>query len=176
MDAKTMEKLKDKLCEEIEKLSKNELTASSLETIHKLTDTVKNLDKIMLLEEESGEGNSQDSGMSRRSYGRGGSNRSNGNSYGGESYGRGGSYGGGSYGSGDSYGEGGSYGGGSYGGGSYESGDSYRGRRGHYVRAHYSRDSGREDMMNRMGEMMQYAENDRQREAIERCMRQLEQM
>ena len=153
METKSMEKLKDKLCEELEKISKNELTASSLETIHKLTDTVKNIDKITMLEEGSEE-SSRDGGMSRGSY-RGGSYRGGG-SYGGDSYGRGGSY--------DSYGD------------SYDGGDSYRGRRGHYVRGHYSRESGRDDMMNRMGEMMGYAENDRQREAIERCMRQLEQM
>lgn len=158
MDAKTMEKLKDKLCEEIEKLSKNELTASSLEMIHKLTDTVKNIDKITMLEDE-GSDYSNRHGMSNRRYSHDG------------------------YANNDSYNMGhanGNYSNGSYNnGGSYNSyddgGDSYRGGR-HYVRGHYSRDSGRNDMMWRMGEMMQYADNDRQREAIERCMRQLEQM
>lgn len=162
MDAKTMEKLKDKLCEEIEKLSKNELTASSLEMIHKLTDTVKNIDKITMLEDEGG-GYSQNDGMSNRRYSRdsyGNGSYRGGNSYANESHGRGGNYD-----SNGSYGE----------GGSYDGGDSYRSGR-HYVRGHYSRDSGRNDMMWRMGEMMQYADNDRQREAIERCMRQLEQM
>lgn len=146
MDTKTMEKLKDKLCEEIEKLSKNELTASSLEMIHKLTDTVKNIDKITMLEDE-GSDYSNRHGMSNRRYSCDG------------------------YANNDSYNMGHANGNYSY----DEGGDSYRGGR-HYVRGHYSRDSGRNDMMWRMGEMMQYADNDRQREAIERCMRQLEQM
>lgn len=152
METKSMEKLKDKLCEEIEKISKNELTASSLETIHKLTDTVKNIDKITMLEDE-GSDYSNRHGMSNRRYSRDG------------------------YSNNDSYNMGHSNG--NYSNGNYNSyddgGDSYRSGR-HYVRGHYSRDSGRNDMMWRMGEMMQYADNDRQREAIERCMRQLEQM
>ena len=165
METKSMEKFKEKLFEEFEKLSKNELTASSLETIHKLTDTMKNIDKIMMLEdEEGGSDHSNRHGMSNRRYSRDSYND------GGRSNGSYGSYDGGSY---DGSGHSGNYSNGRY--DSYDSGDSYRGGR-HYVRGHYSRDSGRNDMMWRMGEMMQYADNDRQREAIERCMRQLEQM
>lgn len=47
-----MEKLKDKLFEELEEISrKPEMGAGDLEVIHKLTDTIKNIDKICMLEE-----------------------------------------------------------------------------------------------------------------------------
>ena len=50
-----LEKIKKMLCRELEKFSmKTDLTVSDLEKIHKLTDTVKNLDKIKLLSEEEG--------------------------------------------------------------------------------------------------------------------------
>ena len=47
-----MHKLKEKLCDELEEIArKGELGAGDLEIIHKLTDTIKNLDKIEMLEE-----------------------------------------------------------------------------------------------------------------------------
>lgn len=50
-----MEKLKEKLFEELDEISrKPEMGAGDLEVIHKLTDTIKNIDKICLLEEEGG--------------------------------------------------------------------------------------------------------------------------
>ena len=50
---KSLHKLKDMLCEELEKIAmKGELTAGSLETVHKLTDTIKNIDKIEMLEDD----------------------------------------------------------------------------------------------------------------------------
>ena len=53
MDMRAMHDLKDMLCKEIDKIAKKgELSAGSLETVHKLTDTVKNIDKIMMLEED----------------------------------------------------------------------------------------------------------------------------
>ena len=64
---KNLENLKDKLCEELEEYArKQDMGAGDLEVIHKLTDTIKNIDKICALEE--GGGYSQDSGMD---YGRG---------------------------------------------------------------------------------------------------------
>lgn len=49
-----IEKIKKMLCKELEAFSvKPNLTVTDLEKIHKLTDTVKNLDKIKMLEEES---------------------------------------------------------------------------------------------------------------------------
>lgn len=76
--------LKDMLCKELEEYArKGKMSAGDLETIHKLTDTIKNLDKIKMLEEEDGRsradgrmmgggrggtyrGNSYDDGESRR--------------------------------------------------------------------------------------------------------------
>ena len=47
-----MHELKEKLCDELEEIArKGELGAGDLEIIHKLTDTIKNLDKIEMLED-----------------------------------------------------------------------------------------------------------------------------
>lgn len=53
MSMKAMRELKGMLCEELDKIAdKGELSAGSLETAHKLTDTIKNIDKIMMLEDD----------------------------------------------------------------------------------------------------------------------------
>ena len=142
---KSLHELKDMLCEELEKIAeKGELSAGTLETVHKLTDTIKNIDKIEMLEDD---GYSEDGGWEARgSYGRGGS------------YERGGSR----------------MGGRSYDGGSYNNGGSYANRGKHYVRGHYSRDDGRQYMMEQLEEMMHSAGNEKERSAIRRCMEQLE--
>lgn len=45
--------LKDKLSEELDDIArKPEMSAGDLETVHKLTDTIKNIDKICALEDE----------------------------------------------------------------------------------------------------------------------------
>lgn len=45
--------LKDKLCDELDEIARRpDLSAGDLETVHKLTDTIKNIDKICMLEEE----------------------------------------------------------------------------------------------------------------------------
>ena len=66
-----IEKIKKMLCRELEKFSmKTDLTVTDLERIHKLSDTIKNLDKIKMLEED-GEGYSEarvGRGGSRYSY------------------------------------------------------------------------------------------------------------
>ena len=47
-----MDKLRDKLCDELEEIAnKGDLGAGDLEIVHKLTDTIKNLDKIEMLED-----------------------------------------------------------------------------------------------------------------------------
>ena len=52
---KHLEKLREALCEELDKFAKSgDITVNSLEKIHKLTDTIKNIDKIMMLEEDGG--------------------------------------------------------------------------------------------------------------------------
>lgn len=50
-----MHELKEKLCEELEEIArKPEMSAGDLEAAHKLTDTIKNIDKIVMLEEDNG--------------------------------------------------------------------------------------------------------------------------
>ena len=135
-----MHELKEKLCEELDEIArKPEMGAGDLEIIHKLTDTIKNLDKIEMLE---------DGGYSQAGYRDGGS--------------------------------------------SYNRGSSYANRGKHYVRGHYSRDGysnegrgsrggysrhdAKEAMMEQMEMLMDQAGSEREREAIRRCMSQLEQV
>lgn len=47
-----MDKLRDKLCDELDEIArKPEMSAGDLESVHKLTDTIKNIDKIAMLED-----------------------------------------------------------------------------------------------------------------------------
>lgn len=49
---KSMERVRDLLCDELEKISsKGELTAGSLETIDKLTHSIKSIDTIMAMDD-----------------------------------------------------------------------------------------------------------------------------
>lgn len=125
MSMKTMYELKDMLCEEFDEIGKKgEMSAGDLETIHKLTDTIKNIDKIAMLE---------DGGYSRDAdYPRDGDWSANMR-------------------------------------GNYGRGNSYARRGSHYVRGHYSRDDGREAIVQRMEEMLRDAEG-RDRETIQRCI------
>lgn len=67
-----MYELKDKLCDELEEIArKGELGAGDLEIIHKLTDTIKNLDKIGMLED--GYSQAGDWEIEGRAYNRGSS-------------------------------------------------------------------------------------------------------
>lgn len=76
-----MYKLKDMLCEELEKITKKgELSAGSLDAVDKLTHSIKSIDTIIAMEEYS-----EDDGMSYEgSYARGrrGGNRGNSNARG----------------------------------------------------------------------------------------------
>ena len=129
-----MYELKDKLCKELDEIArKGELGAGDLEIIHKLTDTIKNLDKIDMLEDGD--------------YSRAGDWEMEGR-------------------------------------GSYNRGSSYRGRKrdsmGRYSRegrdgrGGYSRHDAKEAMMEQMEMLMDQASSEREREAIRRCMGQLE--
>ena len=116
---KHLEKLKDALCEELDKFGKSgDITVNSLDKIHRLTDTIKNIDKIMMLEES--EGYSEERGRTHM---------------GGSSF-RGGQ-----------------------GGSSYEGG--------------YSRHDAKDWMMSQLGEMMEDADP-KEREALKKCMRAIE--
>lgn len=136
---KALYELKEKFEMELEELArKGELGAGDLELAHKLTDTIKNIDKICALEEDGG------------------------------------------------YSEAGDW----EGRGSYNRGSSYANRGKHYVRGHYSRDGysdrgysresgysrhdAKEQMMAQLEDMMGSVSNEREREAIRRCMEQLD--
>ena len=116
MGMKSMYDLRDMLCKELEEITrKGELGAGDLDIVHKLTDTIKNIDKIEAMEE--------DGYSSRR----------------------------------DEYDMRG------------------RGRRGtHYVRGHYSRDGGIDDMKRQLQEMLDNADDESIRRAIQRCMDTIE--
>lgn len=147
-----MYELKAMLCEELEMIvGKGELSHSSLDMVQKITDSIKNIDKIELLESQNGFG---------------------------------GSYGG-SYGDDDGYSERRRYsrdGGNSYRGDlSYDDGgDSYRRGRnqmGQYTsRAYrgYSREGGKERMISQLRSMMNTAENEKEKESIQKCIKSLE--
>lgn len=48
---KYLHELKEKLCEELQEIAeKQDMSAGDLEAVHKLTDTIKNIDKIEMLE------------------------------------------------------------------------------------------------------------------------------
>ena len=122
MSMKAMYDLRDMLCKELDEIAhKGELGAGDLDIAHKLVSTIKNIDKIDLMEDE---GYSRDGDYSQRRYSR------------------------------DSYGGGSSY-----------------ARRGtHYVRGHYSRDGAKDDMKRQLQEMLDNADDDTIRNAIQRCM------
>ena len=129
-----MYELKEKLCDELEEIAKKgELGAGDLEIVHKLTDTIKNLDKIEMLE-DGGYSQAGDWEADMR--------------------------------------------------GTYGRGSSYRGRKrdsmGRYSRegrggrGGYSRHDAKEAMMEQMEMLIDQAGSEREREAIRRCMGQLE--
>ena len=146
--------LKEMLCEELEKYaSKGELSAGSLDVVHKLTDTVKNIDKILMLEEyeeddESREGGSY-AGRRGTHYVRAHYSRDGGDSYRG------------------SYNDGG----GGYNRGSRERGSYRRDRSGRY-----SHDDGKSRMMGMVDELMGMASDEKQRETIRHMKEQLEKL
>lgn len=164
-----IEKIKKMLCKELDEYAmKNKLSMADIDVIHKLTDTVKNLDKIEMLEEESG-------GYSEARGGRGRGGRS---SYmGGSSYDDDMMYserrGRGRNAKRDSMGryssEGGSYeGGSSY--DDYSEENSYRsGRSGRG----YSRDDAKDHLMSALGEAMEDADP-KEREILKDAMRKIE--
>lgn len=125
MSKKAMYELRNMLCEELDELArKGDLGAGDLEIAHKLTDTIKNIDKIEMLE---------DDGYSQRRYSRDGDWETDMR-------------------------------------GTYGKGNSYARRGAHYVRGHYSRDGARDDMKRQLQEMLDNADDESIRKAIQRCM------
>ena len=172
-----MHKIKEMLMNELyeyeekaKRMSGGKISVQELDKIHKLTDTVKNIDKIEAL--ESGEGYSEESNWMA-------DGRMYGTSYeGGSSYARGGRGRGrnarrdsmGRYSSdGGSYDDGMSYDGGSYArGGQGGRGGNMGGRGG------YSRDGAAEMLMENAEEMLKMTHDPKERKAIEKFIRELE--
>ena len=155
-----IEKIKKMLCKELDEYAmKSKLTASDLEMVHKLTDTVKNLDKIAMLSEES-EGYSEARGGRSRSSYMGGSSYDDDMMYS-ERRGRGRNA------RRDSRGRYSSE------GGSYEVGSSYDDYSEARMDRRYSRDDAKDHMMNKLGEMMSSADEE-QREILKDAMRKIE--
>lgn len=126
-----MHRIKEFLMKELESIDKKgQLSMSDLDKVHKMTDTIKNIDKIEMLE---------DGGYSEDGY---------------------------------YMGEGRVY------------GTSYAGRRKRDSMGRYSRDDGRkgggysyrdkDDMLEHLNEMLEEAGGTKEREAIKRCIRELE--
>ena len=157
-----IEKIKKMLCKELDEYAmKQKLTGGDLDMIWKLTDTVKNLDKISMLEESEGYSEAR-GGMRGHSYMHGSSydddmmyseRRGRGRNAKRDRMGR--------YSSED----------GSYEGGSsyddYSEESSYRGGRG------YSRSDAKDHLMRGLGSMMESADPN-EREILKDCMRKLE--
>ena len=140
-----IEKIKKMLCKELDEYAmKQKLTGGDLDMIWKLTDTVKNLDKIEMLED----GDSYDGYSEMREY----------PYMGGSSYARGR----GRYAKRDSMGRYSSDMGSSY--------DDYSEAR---MDRRYSRDDAKDHMMNKLGEMMTSADEE-QREILKDAMRKIE--
>ena len=151
-----MHDLKDLLCAELEDYAENgkksgKMSMGDLDSIHKLTDTIKNILKIDLLEDESGY--SEDGAYM-------GEGRIYGTSY--DGYDRVTSYarGRGRYAKRDSMGR-------------YSRDDGYMRRDGRGMRDGYSRDDGKAYMMEQLEDMMEDAEKPAEKEALRRCMEAL---
>ena len=168
-----MHDLKDLLCSELEDYAEKgkksgKMSMGDLESIHKLTDTVKNIMKIDALKEELGY--SEDGRYM-------GAGRIYGTSYdGGMSYEGGSSYarGRGRYAKRDSMGR---YS--SRGGMSYDEDMSYArggrgGNRGYSSEGGYSREDGKHYLMGELERLMKKASTHTEREALEECMQTLE--
>lgn len=181
-----MHKIKEMLMKELyeyeekaKKMNGGKLSAGDLETLHKLTDTVKNIDKIEMLEGEDDE------------YSEAGNWMADGRMYG--TYDDGSSYARGRRGRGrnarrDSMGRYAREGGSSYEGGYSEERGRQGGNRGDQggnrggnmggrssYAGGYSYGDAKDYMMDKMEEMMEMAETPKERQAIQRCMRELEQ-
>ena len=146
-----IEKIKKMLCKELDEYAmKQKLTGGDLDMIWKLTDTVKNLDKIAMFEEEEGFSEAR-GGMRGRSYMHG------------SSYERGR----GRYAKRDRMGRYSSE------GGSYEGGSSYDDYSEERTNRRYSRDDAKDHMMNKLGSMMEDADPN-EREILKDAMRKIE--
>lgn len=131
MSMQTMYELREMLCKELDDLvRKGNLGTGDLDIAHKLTDTIKNIDKIDKLEDED---YSRGMDYSRGRYSRDGNWEADMR-------------------------------------GTYGRGNSYERQSTHYVRGHYSRSESKAAMRRQLQEMLDEADNDSIRSAIQRCM------
>lgn len=89
MNEQKMHDLKKMLCNELETFSdRGEITVNDLDSVHKLTDTIKNILKIEMLEYAEGYSGDDDLSMTGRSYGNSyrGQSRDSMGRYSGDSY------------------------------------------------------------------------------------------
>ena len=141
-----MHKIKKMLCKELEEYGeKKSLSSADVEMIHKLTDTVKNLDKIEMLEGDDGYSETYPYYMGGSSYARGR----------------------GRYARRDSRGRYSSE------GGTYEGGSSYDDYSERRMGRGYSRDDAKDHLLDKMGEMMSSADEE-QKEILKDAMRKIE--
>ena len=152
-----IEKIKKMLCKELDEYAmKSKLSMADIDVIHKLTDTVKNLDKIEMLEDDGG-----------YSEARGGRGRGRGRSYmGGSSYDDDMMYS-------ERRGRGRNARRDSMGRYSSEDGMSYDDYSEERMDRRYSRDDAKDHMMNKLGSMMEDADPN-EREILKDCMRKIE--
>ena len=142
MSKEALYELKEMLCRELEGyLAKGELSAGDLEPICKMTKAIKNLCKILMMEEGD---RGREDGYSRDGYG-----RSN-------DYSRDGEWSANMR-------------------GNYGRESSYARTGQHYVRGHYSRDDGRQRMIEQVRRMMDEADGE-DRENVRRCLETLKNM
>ena len=137
MSKEALYELKEMLCRELEEyLAKGKLSTGDLEPICKITKSVKNLCKILMMEED---GRGREDGYGRSNdYSRDGEWSANTR-------------------------------------GNYGRENSYARTGQHYVRGHYSRDDGRQRMIEQVRRMMDEADGE-DRENIRRCLETLKNM
>lgn len=143
-----MHKIKEMLMKELQEYEKKgNISMNSLDVIHKMTDTIKNIDKIEMIE-----------------YGDGYSNHME---YDGTDYSRGGEWNAhGSYDNGSSYAHKGQH----YVRGHYSrDGEDYSNRR-DTTMGRYSRDESRDYMMKKFDEMLAEAKTPAERETLKKCI------
>ena len=82
MSKRVLYDLKDMLCAELDEIGKKgEMSAGDLETVHKLTDTIKNIDQIVMLEDDGYSRDEDWSANMHGNYGRGSSYARRGSHY-----------------------------------------------------------------------------------------------
>lgn len=82
MGMHTYQKVKDMLCEELERIAnKGELTAGSLDTVDKLTHSIKSIDTIIAMSDYEDDYSERRMPYSRQGNNRGGNSRRGGSSY-----------------------------------------------------------------------------------------------